>query len=141
MKYNLITLFLLLTGYLQAQNVNYVYDNAGNRISRTIIISSRAPVAPQESESSFFQEILSDHTIKIYPNPTKGWLSVEIPGISSDFTGEIRLFDANGRVIQQRTVDSRRMDFDLSNVVNGIYFMQIIVDGQTTRWKVIKIPF
>lgn len=131
----LLISFLFISGILSAQNVTYAYDNAGNRVERSILLRSAPPVS---DETVFLEEILLEHTVKIYPNPTKGQFAVEIDNLSSDSSGKINLYDTNGKMIRERKVESGRIEFDLSNYATGIYILRISIDGVNTTWKVIK---
>jgi len=86
----LFILFMSICSLLHSQNkVNFGYDNAGNRISRTISLLKSAPTSDSEEEPPVvYSEMLSDIEIKIYPNPTDGLLKVEIrnlPEKQTDF--------------------------------------------------------
>lgn len=62
-----------------AQSVKYSYDNAGNRIKREIVMKAKSSYK-ETSRTECFSEMLSDKDIRIYPNPTKGRLKIEIAG-------------------------------------------------------------
>ena len=134
---------LLLSNIAFAQNTVYYYDNAGNRIQKVIVMQATQAQDPESisqeklSESSF-QEMLAEYTVKIYPNPTKGQLSVEITGVSSDVDGQISLLNMNGKMILTQTVHSGLIDLNLSNYNKGIYLLKIVLGEQATTWKIIK---
>lgn len=80
LKFTLLVLVVVFSaGIAFSQNISYGYDAAGNRIKREIIISSNNNSRKGVKKSSF-TESLNDKTIKIYPNPTKGLLKIEIGG-------------------------------------------------------------
>jgi len=63
-----------------AQTISYAYDNAGNRISRTILLST-SPQGVKKAEDPVLVEYqIGERKITVYPNPTKGKLAVEITG-------------------------------------------------------------
>ena len=77
MKNFLVTVFLLLTPILLVgQNtIKYSYDAAGNRTERTIILATKSAIVQSDT---IFTDQLAERDIKIYPNPTDGFLKVEI---------------------------------------------------------------
>ncbi|WP_080903839.1 hypothetical protein [Parabacteroides sp. Marseille-P3160] len=78
--------------------VKYSYDNAGNRIKRKIIVSTKS--APESStEPEYYSEILSEKEFRIYPNPTTGYLKVEVNGWEETDKGTITLYTLSGQQI------------------------------------------
>ena len=77
MKKTCICLALLFSPFLlKAQNkVAYAYDNAGNRIGREIVMQAQKAKASRQLPGTArlsFTDMLNEHDIKIYPNPTYG---------------------------------------------------------------------
>ena len=72
-KIILLTFILLVALTTKAQQqLSYVYDAAGNRISRTIVLGARsADATTSQTDSVFFEEMLAEKQIKIYPNPVE----------------------------------------------------------------------
>lgn len=66
MKKILLVIFSLLPLSAFAQTLSYSYDAMGNRIAREIVISKSA--APKKDTTSYVSEVLSERTVKIYPN-------------------------------------------------------------------------
>lgn len=73
--------------------------------------------------------------ISIFPNPTTG--IIEIQGKNSD-EGTIRLTDNLGRllIIKQKLSDSEQID--ISDMPNGMYFMEILTDARSIIRRIIK---
>ena len=75
--------------------------------------------------------------LSIYPNPTQS----EITIASRLPLGTVRLqiVDLNGRVVMDREADiSRSMQLDISQLQNGLYFLNIKGDAQSYTHKIIK---
>jgi hypothetical protein len=67
-------------------------------------------------------------SIKIYPNPTSGKLTIEISGSIE----EIYLADMSGKLLEKHnTANQERLDLNISQYPNGIYLVQFN-DGE--RW-------
>ena len=92
-----------------------------------------------ESEQAFYEvlhlstsvnDMLAEQ-IAIYPNPTKGFLVID-----TDYLIEkVRIFDVHGSVVESQFKENA---IDVSNVSNGIYFIEIHTDKGLVRKKFIK---
>jgi hypothetical protein len=127
---------------LHSQNtVSYGYDASGNRISRVITLPppSKAPKAEPTDIEEVYDEVLKDFSVKIYPNPTKGELTVEIEQLPEDKTASLWLYSLQGKLILQRTgLQSGTERLNISNQPAGIYLMKIMAGDSQTEWKIIK---
>lgn len=121
-----------------ARRVLYSYDSSGNRTQayKDIIFRSEGEVDDVDSEPR--REDLSLHRITIYPNPTKGQLSVEITGEGSLEGASISIYSMNGSVVYSNSEPEGENNINLSESPNGIYLLIIRVDGETSSWKIIK---
>lgn len=137
--------FLLLMFYTTisvAQTISFTYDAAGNRTIREIVFKSSKTTfnSNLDTISSIkpFTDMMGKMKITIFPNPTKGQLSVEIKNMPINASGEIRIYNVSGNIIQyQKTVGSLNL-FDFSPYSTGIYFLQIKVGQDESKWKIIK---
>lgn len=118
--------------------VHYAYDSAGNRVRREIVVSARAAATVSKSSPEYYSETLSDKEIRIYPNPTKGHLKVEVAAWEAADQGTLRLHNAAGQAILTKRVGSSFTELDISSRPNGLYVLQITLNGKTTSWKIMK---
>lgn len=130
-------LSIALVGPLHSQNkVKYAYDAAGNRTERIIVLATKS--AETETET-FFTEELAERTIKIYPNPTDGFLKVEIGNTEGIKNCTITISAMNtGKQVKKQRATLPVTDIDISNQPFGVYVMLINIDGEYTSWKIIK---
>jgi YD repeat-containing protein len=141
-----LTIFILLALFLclsaessHAQSVTYGYDSAGNRISRTIVISTlRSAEQEQQEETSFHSEVLNDLEIRIYPNPTYGLLKVEIRNMKEEQSAALSLYDLSGKLILSRNKIVNSTELDISSSASGTYILRIFAGESKTEWKIIK---
>lgn len=129
-------LIIALSVYGQAE-VEYSYDSAGNRITREIVLSQSSS-RRENSDKEFYSDKLLEYTIRIYPNPTKGNLQVDILGVNNETIVNISMYDLNGRLIDKASINSGRAQFDLITQPTGVYIMKIKIEDKTTSWKIIK---
>ncbi len=139
-----LMVFLLVvakTGVQAQESISYGYDAAGNRIARVINMTPlrSAPENTEEKvQSSPLNEILDDFKIRIYPNPTKGLLAVEIAPLPEEPQSDIGIWNSQGQLIIRQKITLEKMSFDLSDQPSGIYFLKIYLKEQETVWKIIR---
>jgi len=74
--------------------------------------------------------------ISIFPNPTSDFVNV----IIQDFTNyEITLIDMTGKKIINQEFNNQKSTIDVSNLENGIYFLQIINNKEVIKTEKIVI--
>lgn len=78
----------------------------------------------------------SSENIMIYPNPTSGKVSVKTGTLSHHST--IKIYDMLGHQLLSKKTESCNTDIDLSGFSNGIYYVKLINNNQTTSFKLIK---
>jgi hypothetical protein len=66
----------------------------------------------------------NDENFTVYPNPTRGNISVRVPG-SSRGIASIKLLDQQGRVILYREYRDENTLYELDYSIPGLYFLQI----------------
>lgn len=137
-KYLLLHILLCCIGNLYGQNkIRYSYDNAGNRTKREIVLT-RNEVMEDAGSVEPFSDMISEHEIQIYPNPTGGDLNISISNVSYDNQISVALYDMNGKLIRKENTATERVNINISDAPNGIYIMQIMIDEKVTTWKIIK---
>jgi hypothetical protein len=134
------SVFALFASATAAQTLQFAYDEAGNRISRTITILSPDLRAGEERQdvTSLVEQLATDLSVKIYPNPTKGLLQVELLGIGTDETVQLVLFGLNGQVLLQTDTTSKLVSVDMLEHSTGVYVLRLTVRGRSTDYKIIK---
>jgi hypothetical protein len=153
---NLKRLFILmpavfLAGIACAQAVRFAYDPAGNRISRTVVLSTsaNAPALQQEQEEAqeeaqtppqpFVEQLTADLQVRIFPNPTGGLLNIEIAGLTSDDDPvQIALFAQNGQQLLTLQTAGALTPADLSAFPAGMYILRLTVRGKAETYQIIK---
>jgi len=137
----IIVMGVLCCRQAQAQGVSYGYDASGNRISRVITIPPPLKSSKSEptAEEKVYSEVLKDFSVNIYPNPTKGELTVEIGQLPEGKTASLRLYNLQGKLILQRTgLHDGSEHLNIGAQPAGIYLMKIATKDASTEWKIIK---
>ena len=128
--------------------ISYAYDAAGNRTKREITLDgTRSSVSEEDEEEIIFSETI-DYSVseeqqkaevRIYPNPTQGRFAVEINNMPDDTQGQIYVLNDQGRLLERKDIrKERKIDFDLSREVAGIYILNIQIGETVSTWKIIK---
>ncbi|MEA5099866.1 MAG: T9SS type A sorting domain-containing protein [Bacteroidales bacterium] len=76
-------------------------------------------------------------TIKVYPNPAKDFVYVDIDATNFD-KGEIDLFDMQGKLVKRAKLSAKQGNrVDVSNLNAGAYTYNVSLNGKTISGKVI----
>ena len=141
-KIHLMFYMALLPVVSSAQDrIGYSYDASGNRIKREIVMQVPKAMAKQQnffSDNQSFSDMLHDHSIKIYPNPTKGALRICISGLKGTDKCSLEVYTTLGVQILVKKVDTDNFDIDISNQPNGVYLLRITINETATTRKIVK---
>ncbi len=138
-SYFLFLLFVAfsLSGFSQ-QIVSYSYDNAGNRISRKIVNLTATPNPTHVKAAAPVEEQLGERKISIFPNPTKGALAVQITGGDDKDEMHITLFNADGKQLLNKKVQSGTTPINMTTFPAAYYILRIKAGDKVTEFKIIK---
>lgn len=137
MKTTLITSFLLFAGITFSQNeVEYTYDDAGNRIKRESNTTTNFVPTNNNNETTAMEDIVeSGIDLDAHPNPTADNTKISVlidpetisetnkASIASGIT--MQLADVSGKVIQTQKGASLEQTFDLQGMAKGVYFVKV----------------
>lgn len=126
-----MSVFLFVNGQ---NKTKFNYDASGNRVERIIDLTKSATTSTQE----VLIEQINDYKIKIYPNPTKGQLKIEMLNSDDIKSFTISIYTLGGKLITTKKGTIPITEIDLSNRQNGIYIMNVEVNGKTSPWKILK---
>ena len=92
-----------------------LFDSNNDSLSalRKVTLTNTASVTNQSSFNQF--------NYSIYPNPTNGEINIQLPSLYS----HIKIFDAFGNVVFEKTLNSKQETLNL-NLSSGMYFYQVI---------------
>lgn len=108
--------FHMPTDSLQA-NQSYFWrvsaaNDCGNTVSDTFKFTT-------ETISSVQQ--LSEEDYRIYPNPTKGLVSI----VMNEYQNYLELYSSNGKLLQRRSF-TQQTTLDLANLASGMYWIKLV---------------
>ncbi|WP_372776638.1 T9SS type A sorting domain-containing protein [Mangrovibacterium sp.] len=146
-RYCLMTISLLaalsfsISSFSQTKVFGFGYDGSGNRIDRHLITLKSASLASalgESQEQEVFEETLDNREIKIYPNPTKGLLRVEIPLQGNEKRVVLQVYNMQGALISDQVVSDEITQVDLYNHPPGMYLLRIASGEEVSQWKIVK---
>jgi hypothetical protein len=114
---------------LCTRNDDFEFSNQCICISTTLV-----------SNSEINSTIVSTNDIQIYPNPTEGMINVH----AGQQMNALRVLDFKGSMIVDNTKinrenqDKSHMQIDLSELVSGVYFVEVTLGEIISTYKVIK---
>ena len=73
--------------------------------------------------------------LNIYPNPFNNNLTVKN---TSNTTLSISVIDINGKVVISQSSNLEKIDLNTSELVNGVYFLNIKNENSESNYKIIK---
>ena len=140
----IVCAIIIPNGLAQNITVRFAYDESGNRISRSLIITK----AEQDGRSLSNEKInegsalaLNNNDVSgifVYPNPTANKFTVELPEPTKK-TCRVALYSMTGLLLEERNVaTASNLVFDLTGKSSGTYLLHIVLDGVPHTWKVIK---
>jgi hypothetical protein len=114
-------------------------QDASNGEVKTLSYSPNVPQFQFGFEKSAFDKVSFLNAFKLYPNPTKGEITISTVGIN--ITG-IRVTAANGQLVKVIAVDGSFTDINLnlSELIAGVYFVTIENQGEPVIKRVVVQP-
>jgi GH18 family chitinase len=77
-----------------------------------------------------------DWSIEVFPNPFENQIRIQK---EEPMTGHLFLTDANGRLVLDKKLEfEQKIELNTNSLSKGIYFMKVILNGQTFSRKLIK---
>jgi len=137
----LFTVLFSATSHAQPK-YGFSYDSQGNRVTRSLIVLKSGAIPADSLQAKQVEKLLDDQIglqkTRIYPNPTKGLLRIDLPALSEK-EATIRLHDSNGKLIIQQSAMEVNNELDLSAYPSGLYIMSIQIGPKDRKeWKIIK---
>jgi len=103
----------------------------------SIVFDENEAIVTNEAISTFAvlgKEDFTNNTIKVYPNPTSGSVSI----IANSLINVLELYDVQGRLLQSAKVNSTSAALDITNKPQGMYILKVISDNGIATEKILK---
>ena len=138
MKKQLLTLMVafVLPSAIQAQQIAYSYDAAGNRIGRSL--ANGINQAPRKTESENNGSDRLQRSLSVGPNPTSGLLAVKHSRWDDSDECRLQITTLSGQVLIEQNMTSAEATLDLSTYPNGYYLLSVELNDEQKTYKIIK---
>ncbi|MDT8413479.1 MAG: T9SS type A sorting domain-containing protein [Vicingaceae bacterium] len=138
MKTLLILLFTITAFSLFAQKVEYVYDDAGNRVQRKLCLACRI-ANPNVAVTDTVEQTTAKLNAELLPNPTKGNLAIQITQENiEEEVFHLFVYDVYGRELINKTYYTTSFNDNISNYAPGIYYVRLVSGNKIKNWNIIK---
>ncbi len=114
------------TAGLGNHQIGYSYvnpDGCGDTVYKSMLVSACTGI----------KELLQTNII-IYPNPTSGFFTIELPTA----TGIYQLQDLTGKQLLSGTITATKFGLDISALSKGIYLLSVFDGEQVAHKKIVK---
>lgn len=146
MKVHIFIFFLLSViateSRAQTRNVQFTYDNAGNRTGRAIVLAQAPQIRNVVSDSvqtEIYTDLFAEYQLRVYPNPTEGELKIELCGLPDGENYHLLISNTSGTVIINRMTSDNPTIADLTTFPAGIYVMRIQYKDYAKDFKIIRL--
>lgn len=134
----ILLLFTAFQLFAQTYKVVYEYDDAGNRVSRVVISLDSRAKSVDDTISPLEQE-LNQCKISVFPNPTKGFLHLEISAGEVNCCYDFTLYSSSGQqMLNKKQIGNGNVSLDLSAFNAGIYILILKYEEEVVQYKIIK---
>jgi hypothetical protein len=108
-------------------NGNYAVSITKNSCNKVSACANISTVGMTERSNAAF---------RIYPNPSNGMVTVNLPATSA--TGSLKIYDVTGQLVLMTDLKEKNNQIDLSSYSNGIYLLELEQNGALSRIRLIK---
>ncbi len=134
-------MFLWLSSSLaQDYEVKYDYDQSGNRLRRRTITIT-VPKATVEGKKSLkpVEEKWAERKVTVFPNPTKGNLSISIMDGKEEQAYRYVLYSMSGQILKKgKFFSNGRHGIPLDGYKAGIYLLQLHDGEDKLDFRILK---
>lgn len=88
---------------------------------------------PSDCPELLVEEII-EQNILVYPNPTTGKLTIDIPKATTE---PIRVYDISGKLVQEIKSNNTLFNVDINSLENGVYLLHFDFGGNTIVKRII----
>ncbi|RYE13447.1 MAG: T9SS type A sorting domain-containing protein [Sphingobacteriales bacterium] len=81
--------------------------------------------------------LLQQPQVKLFPNPAKGQVRVQLLGTSAEAT--LQLYSVTGKMVLQRPISGAPEDIPLQGLPQGLYLYRVLLNEQVLSGKLVVI--
>ena len=152
MKKTITVIFILCMNIIHcsAQNSRtflFEYDNMGNRVVRYMTPppsmmseSNQNQDNKTNADSTNIKKLTTDgiYSLKIYPNPTKGNININVEKYKRGSKIIFKLYDVNNRLMYNLESSNAYTAIDISSLSVGVYYLKVVIENSCNNYMIIK---
>lgn len=138
LKFILLLINLGLATSIFSQSFSYLYDAAGNRVTRMQVATRSFVLQKNEVNVVLSEGLLEQKAINLFPNPVQTELTVLLSELFEPGYGEVFLYDLKGRLLLRQNVHTVRTILQFDSFVSGVYLLKLVFGSRQFTWKIIK---
>lgn len=136
-----LILFVIVHQTTKSQSIQYGYDAAGNRTSRTIVALKSNEVNLSDTLVDENMQINNDmlvdvEQVMVFPNPASDQLHVVLHAAEL-LSAEYRLYSTKGVLLDSGQLRAGDNTFPVAHHSPGLYLLLVSSNGTTEQWKII----
>lgn len=125
-------------------SVNNLNMTDNNNLFRSIVISG----ACTDTSNSVILSVLiptgladidSGYTVNMFPNPVKDKLNIHLNEFNANSSITLTIIDIQGKILKKEYLNGNVHSTDLTDLTNGIYFLEILGEKGKSVRKFIKL--
>lgn len=139
-----IILILSSSENLFSQTIQYEYQANGSRILRHPILLKSTSNGKDSSDFNVqdnedkISTNLGQRDIKIFPNPTRGILFININLVNQDEKVNYTLYSQVGTILETRRGLSSNFEITMDSLPPGQYILILGINNEESQWTIIK---
>lgn len=103
-------------------------------VASNLVVFTNEPITTGIEE----QELNINSMISLSPNPGNGLFTVSVISRTENVDGTLRVFDANGNLLNEHPLNRIKNEFNYSNFSAGVYILEVTTKTASKRFKYIK---
>ena len=115
------------------QTIKFSYDDAGNRISKSILFSMTRAYGGN-ADFSDDTSITSD----VFLSYSDDILTIFVPNLADEVSYDITISTLGGQVIRKETVNKELHKINTRKYISGMYIVCLTYNGEKRSWKFTK---
>ncbi|MBN1989746.1 MAG: T9SS type A sorting domain-containing protein [Bacteroidales bacterium] len=140
----IVLLILAVTLNTKAQQnshtIEYVYDANGNRLECLVVNLQRTSALQSNNTTDYNDTEKIDYKdVVLYPNPTKGILTIELPNSinGTPYYNRFLLHASSGVMVMHGEIYTTPFTLDITKEADGIYILSLM--GENSKRTTIKV--
>lgn len=125
------------SSFAQVEKIKFTYDSCGNRTDKYIKVEKKTQV--KEWSDGLNDSIIKEELpVRVYPNPTRGFITIESSDNLSIGSFEILITTVNGEVKHSGIINMQKTTFDLQDCAPGVYLIKLFNKEKSIIYKLVK---